>query len=254
MARLLPLVAAALACCLLPSVRASQFDPHVANGVQSWFEGWNLRLTTDPAASDAGAPSSLALIVGVIPDAPPQAWNGTMLSLMVQNSRWGCGGHSACGSRVRAQARRRTRLRKSSCPATARLTCADNPSLQNELTTRSLMDLSPLPSAPVLLLLLRSLTPPAPAVYSRQGMTLSIATAGGRPVSADPDFSSPPNFTIAADDGSLLLRMDGESCQLEARLGEAYLQAECTGPPVLWSPSGRGPEGGCARGCSGRCL
>jgi hypothetical protein len=107
MARLLPLVAAALACCLLPAVGASQFDPHVPNGVQSWFEGWNLRLTIDPAASNAGAPSSLAVIVGVIPDAPPQAWNGTLVSLMVQDSRWGCGGHSALGSCAGAQARRR---------------------------------------------------------------------------------------------------------------------------------------------------
>ena len=73
-----------------PPARASQFDPHVPEPAQrSWFEGWYMRLTSSADASDAAAPASLALTVGAMPRALVD-WNSSLISLLVQNSRWVC--------------------------------------------------------------------------------------------------------------------------------------------------------------------
>ncbi|EFN53194.1 hypothetical protein CHLNCDRAFT_137022 [Chlorella variabilis] len=88
-----------------------------------------------------------------------------------------------------------------------------------------------------------SLADPRPAVYSRTSLRLTITTGGGHPVTADPAISSPPHFQLEAADGSLLLSMSREHCQLHARFHGACLIARCTGPPQPWSASGLGPEG-----------
>ena len=71
---------------------------------------------------------------------------------------------------------------------------------------------------------------------------LGVQVAGG-PVLRDPDFASPPNFTITSADGGLALAVDGDSCSLALQLPGAALEIECVGGGTPWGPRGESPEG-----------
>lgn len=72
---------------------------------------------------------------------------------------------------------------------------------------------------------------------------LSATTADGALILNDPDPHTPPDFAVKDDDGSLLLRMKDEACVIHIQLGDAVLDANCTGPPDRWGPNDASPEG-----------
>lgn len=101
--------------------------------------------------------------------------------------------------------------------------------------------------AAILTLAVQNSSQAAPAVYSRTDVRLRVETPAGGPPTVEPGFLTPPKFSVAAEDGSLVWRTEGPSCQLHARVHGVELSAVCTGPPRAWSSDGYGPEGGWGR-------
>lgn len=158
-------------------------------------------------------PASITLIVGAMPHAQP-GWNASLVMLAVQSAR--------CDRRCRAH--------PVVCTARAALAAA----VQHCIFSSHCC----------------SPSEPAPAVFSRTNLHLDFLGAGAQPVTVEPSFTAPPNFTLVApDDLSLVWNMAGDGCNIFARFGNLSLSAACNGPPLLWSADGYGPEGG-SRCCS----
>lgn len=80
-------------------------------------------------------------------------------------------------------------------------------------------------------------------VLDDTGMQLAAWHGEGEPVTLDPSPNTPPNFTIAAENGAARLRMVGDECSMHATIDGMLLEANCTGPPRRWGPNNDTPEG-----------